>query len=38
MLNPPLMLKTWPVIQAPASDASSETIGATSEGWPRRLI
>ena len=32
------MLITWPVIQLPASDASSATIGATSEGWPSRRI
>src|SRR6202051_5133703 len=38
MLNPPLMLITWPVIQLPASDARSATIGATSDGWPRRRI
>ncbi len=38
MLNPPLMLIVCPVIQPPASEASSATIGATSEGWPRRRI
>ena len=38
MLNPPLMLITWPVIQLPASEASSATIGATSDGWPSRRI
>ena len=38
MLKPPLMLTTWPVIQAPASEARSDTIGATSEGWPRRRV
>ena len=38
ILNPPLMLIVCPVIQLPASEASSATIGATSEGWPRRRI